>query len=176
MIDHALQHIVDELNLFISRQANEYDTSLHQVRLQHLDLSTKNSESPGNYTAINLINLSLDHNLKTSVNPIGKHSVYHGLGIFVFISACIDDYINAVRHLGYVVEFFNENNCMTSHSSNQTKNAQNGEILIISEFQTLSFEQLSHIRTILGGIFYPAVCYRIQIKINRHEPPQEFQK
>ncbi|WP_025741563.1 DUF4255 domain-containing protein [Aquimarina pacifica] len=112
-------------------------------------------------TLKNIPNYSIEGNTVSYKNP--KVNV----NLYVIFSANNQLYVESLKSISKVIEFFQGKNVFTHVNSNFNRDDADmqeiGNFKFITELYTPSFEQLSYIWGILGGKQYPSVIYKIRL-------------
>ena len=130
-----------------------------------LDGSLTHNDSLDDKLILTLVNLEEDRAMRRheSVVKVDGMARYKRppllLNLYVLVSANKGDYGTSLTQLGYVVQFFQFQNCFT-HSTHPTLDARIEKLLV--ELYTLNFEQVNHLWSTLGGKYLPSVLYKIQ--------------
>lgn len=166
MIFEVLQIITEEVNTYFKGNSVSLGNIANVV-----------SEQDDNHGAtdiiLTLLNLQEETTLKNNPNYVveGHKVIYKNpivnLNLFILFSANNTGYIEALKHLSKVIEFFQGKKVFTQ--ANTTYNRDNIAMSNIKEFRfmvdlfTPTFEELNFVWGTLGGKQIPSVIYKVSL-------------
>ncbi|MFI5171321.1 MAG: DUF4255 domain-containing protein, partial [Chitinophagales bacterium] len=166
MIEESLRFIKVELNKYFNLKLG---FSLEErVDLGHI---AKVNEAGGadvlaNKTIISLVNIEED---RISRNPenfvrIDNKVVYKNpkvhLNLYCLFSVNKEIYVDALKHLSLVIQYFQFKNVFTHQNS---PGLDAGIDKLIFDLNTINFEQINHLWATLGGKYIPSVMYKVRM-------------
>lgn len=169
MVKESLQFFADELNKYlISKGINTIDTP--RVVLGNATRAY-DENTPGGFTAINnraiisLVNIEEDRvskqqeNYTRTVTSVRYKNPPLFLNIYMLISLNRNSYSDSLIWLGHVLQYFQFQNVFTpvSHPSLDSRIEK-----LIVELYSLTFEQVNHLWSVLGGKYLPSVLYKVR--------------
>jgi len=175
MIDKALEVIRTEVKNYIENQdgiAPEFEVLLENIAFLETD-----EENLRNKLIISLVNIEEERALKNipthRISPVNGRVEYKNapvyLNLYLLFSVNLKPYIESLRVLSYVIQFFQSRNSFTAANSPESFVADEGSaekidyqnFKLVFNIYTLTFEQLNHMWGALGGKQVPSVMYRV---------------
>ena len=168
MINESLQFLAEELNKYLNLKIPGGDVNTSRVVVSNI-ASTSDNTIPHpeikEIAVLTLINIEEDSVIKnqagfkkqTAANAYTKPPVC--LNLYILFSVQKEKYSASLDLLSYIIRFFQDQHVFTPftysglHSSNQK---------LIVEMQSMSFEQVDHIWSFLGGKYQPSVVYKVR--------------
>jgi hypothetical protein len=169
MLKESLQFFADELNKYlISKGINSIDVP--RVVLGNATRAY-DENTPSGFTVINnraiisLVNIEEDRVSKQQENytktptSIRYKSPPLFLNLYMLISINRNSYSDSLIWLGHVLQYFQFQNVFTpvSHPSLDSRIEK-----LIVELYSLTFEQVNHLWSVLGGKYLPSVLYKVR--------------
>lgn len=175
MIIHALQIIRQELDAFLNSMGANGNDDVQLGNISQLDIPEQGEASNlKNKIVISLINIREEKALKNAPfarrNDVTLKTEYFNppvfLNLYLLISACQNNYTNALIYLSRIAAFFQSKNVFTHQNTipvtdttlvPETEKME--EFKLIVDLYSPSFEELNHIWGTLGGKQLPAMMY-----------------
>lgn len=170
MISEALAFLIAEANRYLDAQLG--NATPERVVLGNIarlgDNEAIGGGSAGNsgVAMLTLVNIEED---KASRNPqhfrrLDDQIIYRNpsiqLSLYGLFSAHTNTYPTALEILNYIVQCFQAQRTFDSQS-HPNLDPQIGNLTV--DLFSLSFEQLNHLWSILGGKYYPSVLYKVRL-------------
>ncbi|MEO6548937.1 MAG: DUF4255 domain-containing protein [Ferruginibacter sp.] len=133
-----------------------------------LDNSLTGGVSLDGKAILTLVNVEEDRVIKQQENFVKSDSktiyknppLYLNLYVLFSINATDKpDYQESLKWLGYILQFFQHQNVFTS-VTHPTLDAKVHKLVV--DLFTLSFEQLNHLWSTMGGKYLPSVMYKVR--------------
>ncbi|PXY46389.1 DUF4255 domain-containing protein [Flavobacterium hydrophilum] len=178
MIFEVIQIITEQVNNYLDEIGLEKSVVAENIAFlesQNEDIATTLKDS----VALTLINLDEEATLKNFPNhtienakTIYKNSIIN-LNLYILFSANRDKYINSLKDISKIIEFFQGKKLFTQ--ANTIYNRNNIAMSNVDNFRftvelyTPTFEELNYIWGTLGGKQFPSALYKvsmIQIECN----------
>lgn len=171
MIRESLQFFADELNKYLIQKAvTSLDTP--RVVLGNAARAFDTESPPSGYIQINnraiisLVNIEEDRvskqqeNYTKTVTSVRYKNPPLFLNLYMLIAMNRNNYGDSLTWLSHILQFFQYQNVFTpvSHPALQETGVQK----LIVELYSLSFEQVNHLWSTLGGKYLPSVMYKIR--------------
>lgn len=189
MISEAVAFLREELSRYIvanQRDADSPSTSLRPEDIMIGNVAALDNDQEGklkNKVLISLVNVEEESTLKNGKyyikNPLNNGIEYlHSpvfLNLYLLFSATLpdaassDNYERALQRLSLIIQFFQSKKSFTiknSHESSFARAIDNGflgELRLLPELYTLTFEQINHLWGSLGGKQVPFVMYKVRL-------------
>ncbi len=178
--------MIFEVIQIISEQVNNYleeiglDKSVVPENIAFLESQNDDiTDALKNAVALTVINLAEEATLKNFPNhtientkTIYRNSIVN-LNLFILFSANRDKYINSLKDISKIIEFFQgkrlftQANTIYNRSSSAMSNVDNFRFTV--ELYTPTFEELNYIWGTLGGKQLPSALYKVSmIQIERN--------
>lgn len=164
MLDSTLIFLRDELNAYINLKTSSNDTLV----LSHL--VGENGEFLVDELGMSLVNLEEDRTSQPlpryEENPAGgidRRLPEVKLNLYVLFAAnwaTGTNYTEALKHIAFVVTFFQSRNIFTPANS---PGLPTGVEKLSAELVSLSFEQQNNLWGALGAKYLPSVLYRLRV-------------
>jgi hypothetical protein len=176
MIHDALRLIANQLNRALGNSGDGEAVVLGNIAGAESPAEGGGAGGAANLSRVvlSLVNITEDHALKNGPHHRLERGrvVYRNrpvnLYLFLLFSANNPVYSTALKQLGSIIEYFQGRNVFTIRNSpdltevSQTAESL-GELRIIMELQSLTFEQVNHLWGSLGGKAVPFVLYRARL-------------
>lgn len=180
MIDTALLLLQSELQNFINKVDGSGTVIVENIGL----LETANSTNLNNNIIISLVNVEEESSLKNQPavkRPfISNTATYQNppvyLNLYVLFTCNFSGaYSDALKRLGYVIQFLQSKNLFSVSSSSSLPNGSGGgtsfdlsqtdiaSLKFTLELYTLTFEQINHLWGSLGGRQVPFAMYKLRL-------------
>jgi hypothetical protein len=175
MIDKALKFISEEINNYLNSKLSPESTRIV------LDNIAKLQDGGGNENKIilSLVNIeedrlskNPDNFYKTDDNKVVYKNAPVHLNLYCLFAYnhgvndggedLNNQYEEALKHIAYVVQFFQHRNVFTPLNSPAL---DAGIEKLLMELNTLGFEQLNHLWAVLGGKYLPSVLYKMRLVV-----------
>ncbi|RYJ38377.1 DUF4255 domain containing protein [Flavobacterium anhuiense] len=185
MIFEVIQIITEQVNSYLEEIGLEKSVVPENIAFleSHNDDIT---DALKNAVALTIINLDEEATLKNFPNhtientkTIYKNSVVN-LNLFILFSANRDKYVNSLKDISKIIEFFQgkklftQANTIFNRNSSAMSNVDNFRFTV--ELYTPTFEELNYIWGTLGGKQLPSALYKVSmIQIERNIAQAEGQ-
>jgi hypothetical protein len=165
MIHVAVEHIINELNAYLSVKISESSKAVQNTLLKQDGTPQNNIEDK---IVVSLVNVEEERIAKDPntfkkrvdgtlevINPEIKLNLY-----LLFVAYAPSDYNEALKMISYVIGFFQKKNIFTgSNAPGLDPRIANMNM----ELFTLNFEQQNHLWGSLGAKYLPSVLYKLRI-------------
>lgn len=175
MIAHAIDLLVEQLNAFIPRDGGE-DAVLAGNIAQYSD--GDQSARLGEKVVLSLVNVEEETTLKNGAfkrDQNGQAGYFQrpvNLNLFLLFSANYSDYQNSMQRLSQVILFFQQKKVFTlANSPSPSLPEEAGDLRLIMDLHSLSFEQINYLWGSLGGKQVPFVLYKCRLVTIEAEKP-----
>lgn len=167
MIYETLNFLLDEVNQFLSQKlgANTDPRVVLGNITKAMDADAGGSNSLSNKGILSLVNVEEDRIVKQQENFFKsdnavtyKNPPLH-LNLYIVFSVNRTDYAESLKWLSYIIQYFQFQKVFSplSHPALDPKIQK-----IMLDLHSLSFEQVNHLWSILGGKYLPSVLYKIR--------------
>jgi len=175
MIHDALRLIANQLNRALGNSGDGEAVVLGNIaNVESSGEGAGAGASNLSRVVLSLVNVTEDHALKNGPHHHLERGrvVYRNrpvnLYLFLLFSANNPVYSTALKQLGAVIEYFQGRNVFTIRNSPDLTEVSQppetlGDLRIIMELQSLTFEQVNHLWGSLGGKAMPFVLYRARL-------------
>jgi hypothetical protein len=178
MIFEVIQIIAEQVNNYLEEIG--LDKSVVPENIAFLESQNDDiTDALKNAVALTVINLAEEATLKNFPNhtventkTIYKNSVVN-LNLYILFSANRDKYINSLKDISKIIEFFQgkrlftQANTIFNRSTSAMSNVDNFRFTV--ELYTPTFEELNYIWGTLGGKQLPSALYKVSmIQIERN--------
>jgi hypothetical protein len=168
MIFNALDFLKAELNAYIDQKMSVGASAQERLILGNI----ARADHPANTTTpldgraiLSLVNMEEDRAARNPENfiKIGATVVHKQppllLNLYVLLSVNRDDYKESLILLGHIVQFFQFQRTFTplTHPRLDTRI---GKLSV--ELYTMTFEQMNHLWSVLGGKYLPSALYKVR--------------
>jgi len=166
MIHDTLHFLTLEVNHYLDIK---YPNPTPESRLKignvsrALDDSLSGAFSLKDKAILTLVNVEEDHvarqqenYVKGEVKTIYRKPPLH-LNLYILFSITRDDYRDSLIWLGTIMQFFQHHNVFTPVTHPSLK----AERLVV-DMHNLTFEQINHLWSTLGGKYLPSVLYKVR--------------
>jgi hypothetical protein len=185
MIFEVIQIITEQVNNYLDEIGLDKSVVAENIAFlesQNEDIGTALKDS----VALTLINLDEETTLKNFPNhtienakTIYKNSIIN-LNLYILFSANRDKYVNSLKDISKIIEFFQGKKLFTQ--ANTIYNRNNIAMSNVDNFRftvelyTPTFEELNYIWGTLGGKQFPSALYKVSmIQIERNITQAEGQ-
>lgn len=175
MIHHALSLLESELEAYIlsfpENTENEYVELGNVAVLESAGDTQTGLEEKVIVTVVNLEEESAFKNLpnytKTTNGSVRYQNAPVFLNLYLLFTSNFNNYVTALAHLSEVIQFFQGKNVFNlknaSGDNNEIPDPDVGELQIILDLYTMTFEQINHLWGSLGGKQIPFVMYKARL-------------
>ncbi|KAF2338322.1 DUF4255 domain-containing protein [Flavobacterium tistrianum] len=178
MIFEVIQIITEQVNNYLEEIG--LDKSVVPENIAFLESQNEDiTDALKNAVALTIINLDEEATLKNFPNhtientkTIYKNSVIN-LNLYLLFSANRDKYVNSLKDISKIIEFFQgkklftQANTIFNRNSSAMSNVDNFRFTV--ELYTPTFEELNYIWGTLGGKQLPSALYKVSmIQIERN--------
>lgn len=172
MIHLVLKDIVQRFNSFLLPQTSlaGKQMMLGDIAKHNGPMDTRDLDTIQNNLVLTLVSVEEENTLKNNypirqeqaVATTQKPTLY--LNLYLLFTANFDDYEEALKHLGYVLLFFQVN---TKISYTDTL----GNTYQLSfTLHNVGFENLHNLWTVLGGVSKPSAVYKARLMFIQESP------
>ena len=167
MINESLQFIADELNKYLVLKMGPATEPPRLVlgNVSRLFDGEVAAAGLNNKVILSLVNVEEDRVAKQQENFVRTDAstryknpqLY--LNLYILFSANRSGYTDSLTHLSYILQFFQFQNVFTqiTHPDMDVRIQK-----LCVDLCTLSFEQVNHLWSTLGGKYIPSVLYKIR--------------
>jgi hypothetical protein len=175
MIHHALSLLESELEAYIlsfpENTENEYVELGNVAVLESAGDTQTGLEEKVIVTVVNLEEESAFKNLpnytKTTNGSVRYQNAPVFLNLYLLFTSNFNNYVTALAHLSEVIQFFQGKNVFNLKNApgdnNEIPDPDVGELQIILDLYTMTFEQINHLWGSLGGKQIPFVMYKARL-------------
>lgn len=167
MIAPTLNFLADELNAYLDQKmpgSTSKRVMVGNVARAH-DTTINSTYSVDDKVTLTVVNIEEEKSvrrqetsIRTATTTLYKNPPIH-LNLYLLVAVVKDDYIDGLKCLGNVVQFFQFQNLFTP----LTHPGLDPLIEKISvELYTMNFEQVNHLWSTLGGKYYPSALYKVR--------------
>ncbi len=162
MIDAAFLFLRSEINSYINLRTGSADT------LEITPLTDDSGQILSDRLGLTLVNLEEDRTAQqlpqlkpTPLGQLAKSNPKVRLNLHLLFSANFENnYDEALKHLAYVITFFQARNVFTPQTN---PGLTDGIEKLILEMMSLSLEQQNNLWAALGAKYRPSVVYKMRI-------------
>ena len=177
MIHTTLEIIKEELSNYFRDSGSVFsDPNLTVLELGNIAMidafNEDHKEEIEDKIVISLVNIDQDKVLRNgptftrTTDENGKPTILHHnptvyLNLYILFSAHQSNYLDALRQLSTVIEFFQR---QFVFSGNEIPQLQDGNIeKLIFDMYTMGFDQLNQLWGVLGGKYIPSIMYKVRV-------------
>ncbi|MCV2485087.1 DUF4255 domain-containing protein [Flavobacterium sp. SH_e] len=186
MIFEVIQIISEQVNNYLEEIGLEKSVVPENIAFLESRNEESDSTSIKDSVVLTLINLAEEATLKNfpnhtidNVKTIYKNGIIN-LNLYILFSANRDKYINSLKDISKIIEFFQgkklftQANTIYNRNSSSMSNVDNFRFTV--ELYTPTFEELNYIWGTLGGKQLPSALYKLSmIQIERNIAQAEGQ-
>lgn len=169
MINESLQFLAQEVNKYLD--AKLPGPELNQPRLvvgniALADAAVAPHPDVKNKAVLSLVNIEEDQVIRQQGNNIAANTVnlYTSrpvyLNLFVLFSINMNQYDGSLDFLSGITSFFQLQNVFTP-ATHPSLNSRIQKMVV--DMQSINFEQLNYLWSILGGKYLPSVMYKVRL-------------
>ncbi|XZF12944.1 DUF4255 domain-containing protein [Chitinophagaceae bacterium MMS25-I14] len=167
MINESLNFLTDEVNKYLSLKLSA--TTDPRLVLGNVsrafDTDTSGTDSLLNKAILSLVNVEEDRISRSQENFVRTDAgityksppVY--LNLYVLFSVNLKDYSEALKWLGYIIQFFQYQNVFTP-LTNPSLDPRIQKLVV--DMFTLNFEQVNNLWSTLGGKYLPSALFKVR--------------
>ncbi len=166
MIHSALTFLQDELNRYLSLKLSLNTLSLVTLGNVAFIGDADKAAQIGDKVLITLVNIEEDrvsksheYAVKTATGITYRNPKVH-LNLYVLFSANRNNYLEALKNISYVVQFFQYRNVFDAGNSPDLPMKVER---LICDLCSFSFEQSNQMWSVLGGKYIPSVLYKVRL-------------
>lgn len=167
MINETLKFLLDEVNQYLSQKlgANTDPRFVLGNVTKAMDNEGSGTNSLSNKGILSLVNVEEDriarqqeNFVKTDTGVNYKNPPLY-LNLYIVFAINVTEYAEALKWLSYVIQYFQYQRVFTplSHPALDPKIQK-----IVLDLHSMSFEQVNHLWSILGGKYLPSALYKIR--------------
>lgn len=167
MINETLKFLLDEVNQFLSLKLG-VNTDPRVVLgnvTKAMDTDSGGTNSLSNKGILSLVNVEEDRLARQQENVVRSENgvIYKSppiyLNLYVIFAINRTEYSESLKWLAFIIQFFQYQKVFTplSHPALDPKIQK-----IVLDLHSMSFEQINHMWSILGGKYLPSVLYKIR--------------
>jgi len=169
MIDLAIDFICRQVNAYLCIKLNITDGS---ILIQPANISWNDNESTASNgkdssnAFVSLVNIEEDRISKTPQNYVrnGNDIIYKNpklyLNLYLLFSANLTSYLESLKRLSYIIQFFQYKNVFNSVNSPDIPPGINELVL---DLITLSYQDLNNLWGIMGSKYLPSAMYKVRL-------------
>lgn len=168
MINESLQFLAEEINKYLNVKLPGADINQPRLVVGNIALAAETTAPDPdvkNRAVLSLVNIEEDriakqqeNYTKTNTSTIYKNPPIY-LNLYILFSVNRRKYDDSLDFLTSIIRFFQFQNVFTpiTHPSLDSRIQK-----MMVDLHSMSFEQLNHLWSILGGKYYPSVLYKIR--------------
>jgi hypothetical protein len=176
MLDTVLTKIAERFNDFLLPQSGGGNGELFRLTVGDISRHAQESDSSNansiqNNIVLTLVNIEEETSLKNNY-PIRqedtalitqKPTLY--LNLYLLFAANFDVYDEALKHLGYVLRFFQTTNKVVfTDTFGNTYN-------LLFTLHNIGFENMNNLWVVLGNRYMPSALYKVRLVFIQEAPP-----
>ncbi|GAB2577791.1 Pvc16 family protein [Spirosoma areae] len=173
MIDVAIDQITAQMNDYLASFGDNFGLVLPADVARH----ERQADAPGvdsleDHIILTLINVEEENTLRNNypVQQIGSSFVTQSptlfLNLYLLFSANFVQYKEALKRIGYVIQFFQVNKRIAMNDP-----AAGLPYDVYFTMHNIGFENLNNLWTVLGGKYMPSVLYKARLVAVQETPP-----
>ncbi len=172
MLFVAIREIATQVNQFLAPLATLGQVKLADVAKHERPADASGTDEMENQILLTLINIEEENALKNNypTQQIGASIIAQPpaqfLNLYLLFSANFTQYDESLKHIGYVIRFFQANKRLTI---NDAETGLRYDILFAMHH--VGFENLNNLWTVLGGKYLPSVLYKARLVMVQEAPP-----
>ncbi len=167
-LDFLRSRLNEYLNLKLDPTGNGQGSFVQLANVAWNDTNNQSTSTDGsNFNAfITLVNVEEDRISRPQENSVRKNNatVYKNpkiyLNLYVLFAVNLSSYLESLKRLSYIIQFFQYQNVFTSLS---TPDLPDGVEKLILDLDTLSFQDLNNLWGIMGSKYLPSVLYKVRL-------------
>jgi len=168
VINESLQFLAEEINKYLNVKLPGADINQPRLVVGNIALAAETTAPDPdvkNRAVLSLVNIEEDriakqqeNYTKTNTSTIYKNPPIY-LNLYILFSVNRRKYDDSLDFLTSIIRFFQFQNVFTpiTHPSLDSRIQK-----MMVDLHSMSFEQLNHLWSILGGKYYPSVLYKIR--------------
>jgi hypothetical protein len=167
MINETLKFLLDEVNQYLSLKlgVNTDPRIILGNVTKAMDTDSGGTNSLSNKGILSLVNVEEDRiaweheNFVKSESGVTYKAPPLHLNLYIVFAINRTDYTESIKWLAFIIQFFQHQRVFTplSHPALDPR-TQN----IVLDLHSMSFEQVNHLWSILGGKYLPSVMYKVR--------------
>lgn len=169
-LDFLRSRLNEYLNLKLDPTGNGQGSFVQLANVAWNDTNNQSSSTDGsNFNAfITLVNVEEDRISRPQSNSVRNNNttIYKNpkiyLNLYVLFSVNLSSYLESLKRLSYIIQFFQYQNVFTPLS---TPDLPDGVEKLILDLDTLSFQDLNNLWGIMGSKYLPSVLYKMRLVI-----------
>lgn len=172
MLHVVIQQVADQLNQFLGPLAALGDAIPADVARHEQPANAAGAADLENHLLVTLVNIEEENTLKNNypTQQIGASLITQPpalfLNIYLLFSANFVVYDEALRHIGFVLRFFQAHKRL---AINDTELDLRYDVFFTMHH--IGFENLNNLWTVLGGKYLPSVLYKARLVMVQEAPP-----
>lgn len=168
MIDLTLDFLCKQVNAYLLKKLQiPSGDAIILYNVSHLgsEIGGDNVDNTAN-AFLSLVNIEEDRISKSNENFIRKDSsiIYKNpkvhLNLYLLFSVSLPTYVESLKRLSYIIQFFQYQNVFTSLTS---PTLPVGVEELILDINTLSFQDLNNLWGVMGSKYLPSVMYKLRM-------------
>jgi hypothetical protein len=169
-LDFLRSRLNEYLNLKLDPTGNGQGSFVQLANVAWNDTNNQSTSTDGsNFNAfVTLVNVEEDRISRPQENSVRKNNttIYKNpkiyLNLYVLFAVNLSSYLESLKRLSYIIQFFQYQNVFTSLS---TPDLPDGVEKLILDLDTLSFQDLNNLWGIMGSKYLPSVLYKMRLVI-----------
>ena len=169
-LDFLRSRLNEYLNLKLDPTGNGQGSFVQLANVAWNDTDNQSTSTDGsNFNAfITLVNVEEDRISRPQTNAVRNNNttIYKNpkiyLNLYVLFAVNLSSYLESLKRLSYIIQFFQYQNVFTSLS---TPDLPVGVEKLILDLDTLSFQDLNNLWGIMGSKYLPSVLYKMRLVI-----------
>lgn len=164
MLDLIIKEITDRINDYIGGMESVFGIIAGDIAKLATQVDSEENDTIENNLVLTLVNIeeetSLKNNypiVKSGSNVITQRSALY-LNLYLLFSANFKKYDESLKHIGYILEFFQANNKIRFSPVNKSY-----QFDMMFSLHNISFENLNNLWVVFGGRYIPSVVFKVRI-------------
>lgn len=172
MIETAIDQITSQMNDYLASFGNFGLVLPADITKHERQADAPGPDPPDNRIVLTLINIEEENTLRNNfpVQQVGSSFVTQAptlfLNLYLLFSANFDQYKEALKRVGYVIQFFQVNKRLRVADP-----AAAAPYDVYFTMHNIGFENLNNLWTVLGGKYIPSVLYKARLVAVQETPP-----
>lgn len=170
MVQTILRGIADKVNTYLMEQSSSFSLIIGDIAQRDKD-NGFNAPIGANNLVLTLMNIEEESILKNNTpkeyigSTVQERNPVLYLNLYLLFSANFEQYEEALKHITYVLEFFQVN------KDTFNVNVGSDVIGVKCHLHNINFENLHNVWMVFGGHYLPSVIYKLKIVTIQKSPP-----
>lgn len=172
MLHVTIQQVADQVNQFLGPLGTLGQVLVADVAKHERPADASGADELENHLLLTLINIEEENTLKNNYptqqigSSISTQPPALFLNLYLLFSANFTKYDEALKHIGYILRFFQVNKRLTIDDSEAGLRYD-----VFFAMHHIGFENLNNLWTVLGGKYLPSVLYKARLVMVQEAPP-----